>query len=223
MISYIPLTFFGIIGAVGLAFFLHGFVNRQKIFSAFVEIAERLGGGAGRTAVWAYPYLSGTFEGRPVKIFFHTSENHTVSVLNLVIEMGLTSSDRILFLQKEGFRDPKPEQKAKLEAEVGGLIPVGGVPFDIRSADSPRALEMLSGGDIRKGLTTLTAYNQILLWEGTLIVSKQFEGVAETLPETMIQTLVRVEDLARKFEAVSLSPSPRTNHQPHRDEEVRTA
>jgi hypothetical protein len=206
MISYIPLTFFGIIAAVGLAFFVHGFVNRQKIFEAFGNLASQLSGQAGRTAIWAYPYLSGTFGGRPVKIFFHTSENHTVSVLNLVIEMGVSSRDTLVLLQKEGFRDPKPEQKAKLEEEVGPVVPVPGLPFDVRSPESGRALAVLSGSEIRKELASLTQYNQILLWDGTLIASKQFDGVAETLPEQMTGTLNRIQALCKRFE--SLSPDP---------------
>jgi hypothetical protein len=200
MISYIPMTFFGIIAAVGLAFFVHGFVNRQKIYASFGEIAGRLSGQAGRTAVWAYPFLSGTYDGRPVKIFFHTSENHTVSVLNLVVEMGVSSPDRVLLLQKEGFRDPKPEAKTKLEEEVGPVVPVPGLPFDIRSQDAGRALSLMAGSEIRKDLSSLTQYNQILLWDGTLIASKQFEGVPETLPEQMIGTLNRILELGKRFE-----------------------
>ncbi|MEC4682658.1 MAG: hypothetical protein VST70_03135 [Nitrospirota bacterium] len=206
MISYIPLTFFGVIAAVGLAFFVHGFVNRQKIYAAFGTLASKISGQAGRTAIWAYPYLSGTFDGRPVKIFFHTSENHTVSVLNLVVEMGLSSRDTLVLLQKEGFRDPKPEQKAKLEEEVGPMVPVQGLPFDVRSPESARALAVLSGSEIRKELSALTQYNQILLWDGTLIASKQFDGVAETLPEQMTGTLNRIQGLCKRFE--SLSPDP---------------
>jgi hypothetical protein len=203
MISYIPMTFFGIIAAVGLAFFVHGFVNRQKIYFAFSELAGRLSGKAGRTAVWAYPFLSATFEGRPLKIFFHTSENHTVSVLNLVVEMGVSSRDRLVLLQKDGFRDPKPEQKAKLEEEVGPVVPVPGLPFDVRSPESARALSVLAGPEIRKELSTLTPYNQILLWDQTLIASKQFDGVPETLPDQMIQTLNHLLGLGRRFESLS--------------------
>ena len=208
MISYIPMTFFGIIAAVGLAFFAHGFVNRQHIFRAFGELAGTLSGQAGRTAMWAYPYLSGTFEGRPVKIFFHTSENHTVSVLNLVVEMGVTSRDSLLFLQKDGFREPKPEQKIKLEEEVGPLLPVSGLPFDVRSKDAERALAVMADPALRKDLSTLTVYNQILLWNETLIVSKQFDGVAETLPDAMIATLSMVSALGRRFERLDPTSAP---------------
>ena len=200
MISYIPLTFFGIIAAVGLAFFVHGFVNRQKIFAAFTDLASRLSGAAGRSAIWAYPYLSGTFEGRPVKIFFHTAENHTVSVLNLVVELGVGTPDRVLLLQKDGFRDPKPEQKAKLTEEVGPVVPVTGIPFDVRSPEPGQAVALLQSPELAREISALTPYNQILLWDGSLIASKQFEGVAETLPDAMLSTLTRILSLARRFE-----------------------
>lgn len=203
MISYIPLTFFGIIGVVGLAFFVHGFVNRQKIFAAFSDLASGLSGSAGRSAIWAYPYLSGSFEGRPLKIFFHTSENHTVSVLNLVVEMGVSSPDRLLLLQKEGFREPKPEGKARLEEEVGTVVPVAGLAFDVRAKDPSRAQELLSPEDLRRELSGFSPYNQILLWEGSLIAGKQFEGVAETLPQAMMETLGRLGKLARHFESLA--------------------
>lgn len=201
MISYIPLTFFGIIGAVGLAFFVHGFANRQKIFAAFNEIAAQLNGAAGRSAVWAYPYLSGTYEDRPVKIFFHTSENHTVSVLNLVVEMGMTSRDRLLLLQKAGFREPKPEQKARLEEEVGPIVSVDGIPFDVRSPEGGRAAVLLKFPEVAREVSAMTPYNQILVWDGSLLASKQFEGVAETLPDAMKATLSRILSLAKRFEA----------------------
>ncbi|EQD25002.1 MAG: hypothetical protein M1537_08020 [Nitrospirae bacterium] len=200
MISYVPLTFFGIIAAVGLGFFVHGFVNRQKIFAAFNDLASRLSGAAGRSAIWSYPYLSGTFEGRPVKIFFHTAENHTVSVLNLVVEMGVSTPDKVLLLQKDGFREPKPEQKAKLEEEVGSVVPVTGIPFDVRSPEPGRAGSLLASPELAREISSLTAYNQILLWDGSLIASKQFEGVAETLPEAMMSTLSRLLSLAGGFE-----------------------
>ncbi|MDA8150377.1 MAG: hypothetical protein M0041_04460 [Nitrospiraceae bacterium] len=200
MISYIPLTFFGIIAAVGLGFFVHGFVNRQKIFAAFNELASLLSGAAGRSAIWAYPYLSGTYEGRPVKIFFHTAENHTVSVLNLVVEMGVATPDKVLLLQKNGFRDPKPDQKAKLEEEVGPAVPVPGIPFDVRSKDTARAAVLMRAPDLVREIGTMTSYNQILLWDGSLIVSKQFEGVSETLPEAMMATLASILSLAKRFE-----------------------
>ncbi|MGC8529930.1 MAG: hypothetical protein ACP5OP_07020 [Leptospirillia bacterium] len=203
MISYIPLTFFGIIGVVGLAFFVHGFVNRQKIYTAFTELASSLSGHAGRSAIWAYPYLSGAFEGRPVKIFFHTSENHTVSVLNLVVEMGLSSQDRLLLLQKEGFREPKPEAKERLAEEVGQEVPVPGIAFDVRAKDTSRAQELLSDDEIRRDLSSFAPYNQILLWEGSLIAGKQFEGVTETLPESMLATLGRIAKLAQRFESLA--------------------
>ncbi len=203
MISYIPLTFFGVIAAVGLGFFVHGFVNRQKIFGAFTELASGFSGAAGRSAIWAYPYLSGTYEGRPVKIFFHTAENHTVSVLNLVVELGVTTPDKVLLLQKNGFRDPKPDQKAKLEEEVGPPVPVSGLPFDVRSQDPSRAAVLLRSPDLAREIGAMTPYNQILLWDGSLIVSKQFEGVAETLPEAMLATLARILSLAKRFEELA--------------------
>ncbi|MHB8369671.1 MAG: hypothetical protein ACYDBP_08270 [Leptospirales bacterium] len=209
MISYIPLTFFGIIGVVGLAFFMHGFVNRQKIYAAFGEIAARLSGSAGRSAIWAYPFLSGTYEGRPLKIFFHTSENHTVSVLNLVVEMGVSSSDCLLLLQKEGFRDPKPENLARLEEEVGALVPAPGLQFDARSKDLSRARDILSSAELVRQLSDFTPYNQILLWEGSLIVSKQFDGVSETLPDVMMETLAKIGGLGRRFEGLAQTTAPR--------------
>ena len=203
MISYIPLTFFGIIGVVGLAFFVHGFVNRQKIYAAFTDLASSLSGHAGRSAIWAYPYLCGSFEGRPLKIFFHTSENHTVSVLNLVVEMGLSSQDRLLLLQKDGFREPKPEGKERLAEEVGSEVPVPGIAFDVRAKDASRAQEILSHEEIRRDLSSFAPYNQILLWDGSLIAGKQFEGVTETLPESMLATLGRIGSLARRFESLA--------------------
>ncbi len=203
MISYIPLTFFGIIGVVGLAFFMHGFLNRQKIYAAFGEIAARLSGSAGRSAIWAYPFLSGTYEGRPLKIFFHTSENHTVSVLNLVVEMGVSSSDCLLLLQKEGFRDPKPENLARLEEEVGPPVPAPGIRFDARSKELSRARDILSSTELVRLLSEFAPYNQILLWEGSLILSKQFDGVFETLPDAMMETLGKIGTLARCFEGLS--------------------
>ena len=203
MISYIPLTFFGIIGVVGLAFFVHGFVNRQKIYAAFSDLASTLSGHAGRSAIWAYPYLSGSYEGRPLKIFFHTSENHTVSVLNLVVELGLSSPDRLVLLQKDGFREPKPEAKTRLEEEVGDVVAIPGCTFDVRSKDPARAKELLSSEAFCRELSTFSPYNQILLWEGSLIAGKQFEGVPETMPQAMMETLGRLGKLARHFEGLA--------------------
>ena len=208
MISYIPLTFFGIIGVVGLAFFVHGFVNRQKIYAAFCDLASNLSGNAGRSAIWAYPYLSGSYEGRPLKIFFHTSENHTVSVLNLVVELGLASPDRLLLLQKDGFREPKPEGKARLEEEVGTLVPISGLAFDVRAKDPARVQEIFAPEGLRRELSSFSPYNQILLWDGSLIAGKQFEGVSETMPQTMMETLGRMGKLARQFESLAPKNSP---------------
>jgi hypothetical protein len=201
MINFIPLTFFGLIAVVGISFFVHGFANRQKIFAFFRDLSSNLGGEAGRDHMAAYPWLKGRFEDRDVRIFFHTSENHTVSVLNLVTQMQTTTPLRFVLLQKDGFRKPKPDQLQKLEEEVGPLVPAEGLPFDVRSPDGGAVSPVLSDPGFRQALKELDGYNQILFWDGQVIASRQFAGVPETEPKRMLALLDTLSRLVRPAEA----------------------
>ncbi len=201
MINFIPLTFFGLIAIVGISFFLHGFANRQKIFAFFRELAGTLDGEAGRDNVASYPWLKGHIDGRDVRIFFHTSENHTVSVLNLVTQMKTTTPLRFVLLQKDGFRKPKPDQLQKLEDEVGPIVPFEGLPFDVRSPEGAGIQPVLSDPDFRQALKELEGYNQVLFWDGQVIVSRQFAGVPETEPKRVLALLDTLSRLIRPAEA----------------------
>ncbi|MHB1926843.1 MAG: hypothetical protein ACYCRD_06200 [Leptospirillum sp.] len=200
MINFIPLTFFGLIAIVGGAFFVHGFLNRQKIFQYFREFSASLQGDAGRDHVAAYPWMRGKWKDRDVRIFFHTSENHTVSVLNLVIDLETRSPLRFVLLQKEGFRKPKPDQLQKLEEEVGPLVPIPDIPFDVRSPEGESLRARLSSPALRKILAELTGYNQILFWDGRLMASRQFDGVQEVAPDRLSQSISSLERLLYPLE-----------------------
>ena len=201
MINFIPLTFFGLIAVVGIAFFMHGFLNRQKIFTFFQEFARKLNGESGRDHIAAYPWLRGTWNDRTVRIFFHTSENHTVSVLNLVTELEFRSPLRFVLLQKDGFRKPKPEQLQKLEEEVGPLVGVEGLPFDVRSPETDSLAAILSSPDFRQALSDFSSYNQILFWDGRVMASRQFDGVPEVTPERLSHLVEALLRLVRPLEA----------------------
>lgn len=131
---------------------------------------------------------------------FHTSENHTVSVLNLVIDLETRTPRKFVLLQKEGFRKPKPDQLQKLEEEVGPLLGDAGVPFDVRSPEGEATREILSHPEIRKTLSELTGYNQILVWDGRLMASRQFDGVDEVTPERLEQAVSLLERLSIPME-----------------------
>ena len=201
MINFIPLTFFGLIAVVAIAFFMHGFLNRQKIFAFFKEFAQKLNGESSRDHVAAYPWLKGTWNGRSVKVFFHTSENHTVSVLNLVAELEFRSPLRFVLLQKDGFRKPKPEQLQKLEEEVGPVVEVEGFPFDVRSPDSASLPSLLNKAEFRQALSDFSSYNQILFWDGRVMASRQFDGVSEVTPERLSHLVEALSRLVRPLEA----------------------
>ena len=201
MIDFIPLTFFGLIAVVGIAFFMHGFLNRQKIFVFFREFAQKLNGESGRDHFAAYPWLKGIWNGRVVRIFFHTSENHTVSVLNLVTEMEFKSPLRFILLQKDGFRKPKPDQLQKLEEEVGPILSVEGIPFDVRSPDNIPLSSILANPDFQRALSDFSAYNQILFWDGRVMASRQFDGVPEVTPERLSHLVEALSHLVRPLEA----------------------
>ena len=200
MINFIPLTFFGLIAIVGGAFFVHGFLNRQKIFQFFRTFAANLQGDAGRDHVAAYPWMRGRWKDRDLRIFFHTSENHTVSVLNLVIDLETRTSRKFVLLQKEGFRKPKPDQLQKLEEEVGPLVGGVEIPFDVRSPEGEVSRDILSDPGIRKILNELIGYNQILVWDGRLMASRQFDGVDEVTPERLEQAVSLLERLSIPLE-----------------------
>lgn len=200
MINFIPLTFFGLIALVGGAFFVHGFLNRQKIFQSFRAFSQSLQGEAGRDHVAAYPWMRGKWKDRDLRIFFHTSENHTVSVLNLVIDLEIRTPRKFVLLQKEGFRKPKPDQLQKLEEEVGPLVGGVDIPFDVRSSEGESTREILSDPVIRKTLAELTGYNQVLVWDGRLMASRQFDGVEEVRPERLEQAVSLLERLSIPLE-----------------------
>jgi hypothetical protein len=200
MINYIPLTFFGLIAVVGLAFFVHGFMNRQKIFADFQELAKKLDGRAGRDNIISYPWFEGHVDGRDLRVFFHTSENHTVSVLNLVSERGIASDAHFVLLQKDGFRKPKPEDLVKLQAEVGPALDIP-VPFDVRSPNAEEAQRVLSMPPVVNALGEMTPYNQVLVWDGRILFSKQFDGVQETNPAVFQKTLANMVGLCHAIES----------------------
>ncbi|MCL4461009.1 MAG: hypothetical protein M1297_04740 [Nitrospirae bacterium] len=200
MINFIPLTFFGLIAIVGGAFFVHGFLNRQKIFQFFRVFSASLQGEAGRDHFAAYPWMRGRWKERDLRIFFHTSENHTVSVLNLVIDMEMRSSRKFVLLQKDGFRKPKPDQLQKLEEEVGPLIEGVDIPFDVRSPEGETVRDLFSDGSLRKILSEMTGYNQILVWDGRIMASRQFDGVDEVTPERLGQAVSLLERLSIPLE-----------------------
>ncbi len=200
MINYIPLTFFGLIAVVGLAFFAHGFMNRQKIFAQFQSMAASTEGHAGRDNIISYPWFEGHIDGRNLRVFFHTSENHTVSVLNLVTELGIASDAHFVLLQKDGFRKPKPEDQVKLQAEVGPLLDIPS-PFDVRSPNAQETERVLTLTPVIKMLGEMTPYNQILVWDGRILFSKQFDGVNETEPECFRETLAKMVALCHAVES----------------------
>jgi hypothetical protein len=200
MINYIPLTFFGLIAVVGLAFFVHGFMNRQKIFADFQELAKKLDGRAGRDNIISYPWFEGHVDGRDLRVFFHTSENHTVSVLNLVSELGIASDAHFVLLQKDGFRKPKPEDLVKLQAEVGPALDIP-VPFDVRSPNAEETQRVLSMPPVVNALGEMTPYNQVLVWDGRILFSKQFDGVQETDPAVFQKTLANMVGLCHAIES----------------------
>jgi hypothetical protein len=200
MINYIPLTFFGLIAVVGLAFFVHGFMNRQKIFADFQELAKKLEGRAGRDNIISYPWFEGHVDGRDLRVFFHTSENHTVSVLNLVSELGIASDAHFVLLQKDGFRKPKPEDLVKLQAEVGPALDIP-VPFDVRSPNAEETQRVLSMPPVVNALGEMTPYNQVLVWDGRILFSKQFDGVQETDPAVFQKTLANMVGLCHAIES----------------------
>ncbi len=200
MINYIPLTFFGLIAVVGLAFFVHGFMNRQKIFADFQELAKKLDGRAGRDNIISYPWFEGHVDGRDLRVFFHTSENHTVSVLNLVSELGIASDAHFVLLQKDGFRKPKPEDLVKLQAEVGPALDIP-VPFDVRSPNAEETQRVLSMPPVVNALGEMTPYNQVLVWDGRILFSKQFDGVQETNPAVFQKTLANMVGLCHAIES----------------------
>ncbi|MHB1563566.1 MAG: hypothetical protein ACYCXP_05645 [Leptospirillum sp.] len=200
MINYIPLTFFGLIAVVGLAFFVHGFMNRQKIFADFQELAKKFDGRAGRDNIISYPWFEGHVDGRDLRVFFHTSENHTVSVLNLVSELGIASDAHFVLLQKDGFRKPKPEDLVKLQAEVGPALDIP-VPFDVRSPNAEETRRVLSMTPVTNALGEMTPFNQILVWDGRILFSKQFDGVQETNPAAFQKTLSNMVGLCHAIES----------------------
>ena len=200
MINYIPLTFFGLIAVVGLAFFVHGFMNRQKIFADFQELAKKLDGRAGRDNIISYPWFEGHVDGRDLRVFFHTSENHTVSVLNLVSELGIASDAHFVLLQKDGFRKPKPEDLVKLQAEVGPALDIP-VPFDVRSPNAEETQRVLSMPPVVTALGEMTPFNQVLVWDGRILFSKQFDGVQETNPAAFQKTLSSMVGLCHAIES----------------------
>lgn len=200
MINYIPLTFFGLIAIVGLAFFVHGFMNRQKIFADFQELAKKLDGRAGRDNIISYPWFEGHVDGRNLRVFFHTSENHTVSVLNLVSELGIASDAHFVLLQKDGFRKPKPEDLVKLQAEVGPALDIP-VPFDVRSPNAEETQRVLSLPPVINSLGEMVPFNQVLVWDGRILFSKQFDGVQETDPAFFQKTLSNMVGLCHAIES----------------------
>jgi hypothetical protein len=200
MINYIPLTFFGLIAVVGLAFFVHGFMNRQKIYADFQELAKKLNGRSGRDNMISYPWFEGDVDGRSLRVFFHTSENHTVSVLNLVSELGIASDAHFVLLQKDGFRKPKPEDLVKLQAEVGPALDIP-VPFDVRSPNTEETKRVLSMTPVVNALGEMTPFNQILVWDGRILFSKQFDGVLETNPAVFEKTLANMVGLCHAIES----------------------
>jgi len=200
MINYIPLTFFGLIAVVGLAFFVHGFMNRQKIFADFQEMSKKLDGRSGRDNIISYPWFEGHVDGRDLRVFFHTSENHTVSVLNLVSELGIASDAHFVLLQKDGFRKPKPEDLVKLQAEVGPALDIP-VPFDVRSPNAEETKRVLSMPPVVNALGEMTPFNQILVWDGRILFSKQFDGVQETNPAAFQKTLSNMVGLCHAIES----------------------
>ncbi|MHB1731038.1 MAG: hypothetical protein ACYCVG_08810, partial [Leptospirillum sp.] len=75
------------------------------------------------------------------------------------------------------------------------------VPFDVRSPNADETRRVLSMPPVTNALGEMTPFNQILVWDGRILFSKQFDGVQETNPVAFQKTLSNMVGLCHAIES----------------------
>ena len=202
MIFQLSILFAILMLALALSMFIHTYQSRRKIFSNLQKFSEKdkgIDGKATQKNILSFPSFEGKEFNRKVSAFFHIAEGKQTSVIYFTSSIEVKAPFSV-FVRKESFY--RPVQNIRLENHAGKLIPDIDPRFEIRSDDEMRTRQFFRNEQVVKNLAQLENYPAVQLGPDAIIISKPYDGVKDTNPESVANGFELLNELAEAMESV---------------------
>ncbi|MHB8481231.1 MAG: hypothetical protein ACYDBV_00625 [Nitrospiria bacterium] len=202
MIFQLTVLFSILMVTLAISMFTHTYQSRRKIYNNLQKMTSRFKGMEGKTAqknILAFPSFEGKFRNRKMSAFFHTAEGKQTSVIYFT-SSAETKTPFSIFLKKENFF--RPVQNNRIEKNTGKIIPDLDPRFEVRSNDEERTRQFFKNEKLVKILPQLENYAAIQCGPDAVIISKPYDGVKDTRPESVADGFELLHNLTEAMESV---------------------
>jgi len=202
MIFQLTILFSILMFALALSMFIHTYRSRRKILKNFEKFARKFGASQGRAvqkSILSFPTYEGKDGEKSISAFFHIAEGKQTSVIYFTSAIDVKAPFSV-FLKKEQFY--RPIQNNRLDKSAGILVTDIDPRFEVRSHDEARTRAFFKNDLVLKHIAELEKYPAIQCGPDAIIISKPYDGVKDTLPESIADGFAILKDLSTAMEAV---------------------
>ncbi len=195
----ITLFFLSIVAVIGIAQFIHSWIDKGKIRSNFENLKNDIPGEVVQENRLLYPRYRGEIEGRQFDLFFKVVKVGKKHILYYIYSLKSNISCNLLLLKADAFKPIRVEPEALTAAgPAASEIREG---YQMRSKDEAAANHMFEGAGLKERLPTLQEFSSLQLGPDALVVGKPYDGPSDTEAVNIMKNVRSLVNLAKAMEA----------------------
>ncbi len=194
----ITFFFLMILSVIGMAMFVHSWIDKGRIRKNFARLSAGLSGKIIQENPLIYPRFSGEIGGREFDLFFKVVKAGRKHILYYIYSVKSELTSDLLLLKADYFKPVIDE--AGLAETSGGAFPTADGKYQARSQHPETARRLLEEEEVRARLVPLEEFSSLQLGPDALVVGKPYEGPSDTEPEHILKNVHALEKLAAAME-----------------------
>jgi hypothetical protein len=194
----ITFFFFGILGVIVLAMFVHSYLDKRRIRKGLDRLTEYFKGRVIQESQLEYPRFSSEREGRKLNLFFNEVKAGRHNILYSIYSITVSLPHSLLLIKKDTYKSIQDE--ALFRQENGEILAHLDIPYEGRSLHPTWAQQVYDHKGVRELILALTPFSSLQLGPDALVIGKPYEGLSDTDPKIVSQTVKTLEKLAQSLE-----------------------